>query len=681
MHTVYRFHGWTLHCVESVLICPAGESITLREQSVAVLALLLNNANKLCEYSHIMEAVWQGKVVRAESISNEIYEIRKALAADKKFIKTHRGRGYEFVGLVDTVEIERFNESNRSITPSTSGRVGQLKRNLTLFLPILAIVGSYVFTVNTAITSPKQLTTNDYQPITFSKGIEFYPAISPNNDAIAFVQDTSHNFDYRVSIMPYATNRTLVVEPDHFSSAPFWHPIKPRLFFQTLVDNECWIDSVRYSANYQLDDRQRHVSCGKYVTESPIAIDNKGDWLYFSFRGDLTSAMYIKRFNLKTGQLQNVTNSIANTYGDFSLSLSPDGQKLAILSSDLHETQKLRIHNLATGQVTPYRDFSDYVYNVAWQNDSKSIFYIVDQKDIYQMWLADGRQNPLYRMPFNIRTLAIANQQLYTAHSNITQLDLAKVTMNDFRFEALENSDFLDENYAHIDDERYYFVSSRSGTEQIWRSDKTTLTQQTQFADDKTIEGLSFERGHNRLAFVRHDKLYVMTHGKILGLGDNTSQYKNPIWACNGEHILVSKFSNDSWNLTEVDALNGNERLLKNGVISHQLDCNSGHIYFTRPHKTGIWRSHQQSIDNEQLFAEGITLTRNEEWTVAQGHIYVGASGHFERLNLVTGQRQKLATEAHQIRAVYSAGAHLVVSYRNIRDTYIIKLNQSVDTK
>ncbi len=85
------------------------------EKSLRVLAVLLQNANALASHDEIIEQVWQDNIsgVTSAHIAQYIGKLRKVLAeyAPKtEFIENVKGRGYMFVGDVESGAIETSQE-------------------------------------------------------------------------------------------------------------------------------------------------------------------------------------------------------------------------------------------------------------------------------------------------------------------------------------------------------------------------------------------------------------------------------------------------------------------------------------------------------------------------------------------------------------------------------------------
>jgi TolB-like protein len=96
---VYRFGTFELDLARAELRTD-GEPRSVEPQVFALLALLLENRERLVSKDEIVEKVWDGRIVSDAAIASRIKSARKALGDDGKnqrFIKTIHGQGVRFV--------------------------------------------------------------------------------------------------------------------------------------------------------------------------------------------------------------------------------------------------------------------------------------------------------------------------------------------------------------------------------------------------------------------------------------------------------------------------------------------------------------------------------------------------------------------------------------------------------
>ena len=120
---LYRFGPFELD-LAAVEVRVDGQALRLEPQVFALLALLVENHDRLVSKDELIEKVWDGRSVSDSAIASRVKSARKALGDDgqaQRFIKTIHGQGFRFVG-----EVKATRGSMVDAAPPTSaGPAGQ----------------------------------------------------------------------------------------------------------------------------------------------------------------------------------------------------------------------------------------------------------------------------------------------------------------------------------------------------------------------------------------------------------------------------------------------------------------------------------------------------------------------------------------------------------------------------
>jgi TolB-like protein len=104
---IYRFHHFELD-LATVELRAHGEIRSVEPQVFALLALLLENRDRLVSKDEIVEKVWDGRPVSDAAVASRVKSARQALGDDgqsQRFIRTIHRRGFRFVA--DTKVLRR----------------------------------------------------------------------------------------------------------------------------------------------------------------------------------------------------------------------------------------------------------------------------------------------------------------------------------------------------------------------------------------------------------------------------------------------------------------------------------------------------------------------------------------------------------------------------------------------
>ena len=139
---IYRFAEFELDLARAELRAD-GESRALEPQVFALLALLVENRDRLVSRDEIFEKVWDGRVVSDAALASRVKSARQVLGDDGKsqrFIRTLHGQGFRFVAVARAVlGSAPVAASGKSETPVGTG-TGAAHALSTLAKPSIAVL-------------------------------------------------------------------------------------------------------------------------------------------------------------------------------------------------------------------------------------------------------------------------------------------------------------------------------------------------------------------------------------------------------------------------------------------------------------------------------------------------------------------------------------------------------------
>jgi len=103
----YEFSGYRLDAVSRELFGPDGATISVTSKALDVLAYLIQQRGRVVDKDDLLAAVWAGRVVEENNLTQAISALRKAFGVrppEHRFIVTVSGRGYRFVAGVSELD-------------------------------------------------------------------------------------------------------------------------------------------------------------------------------------------------------------------------------------------------------------------------------------------------------------------------------------------------------------------------------------------------------------------------------------------------------------------------------------------------------------------------------------------------------------------------------------------------
>ena len=123
---VWRFDAFVLD-TQRYELRSAGEVIRVEPQVFDVLTQLVRNSHRFVTKEELFDSVWGGRFVGEAALTSRIKAARRALGDDgesQRYIRTVRGRGYQFVGTIvaDTRQRPLPNRRRSRPRPASTSR-------------------------------------------------------------------------------------------------------------------------------------------------------------------------------------------------------------------------------------------------------------------------------------------------------------------------------------------------------------------------------------------------------------------------------------------------------------------------------------------------------------------------------------------------------------------------------
>jgi TolB-like protein/Tfp pilus assembly protein PilF len=141
---IYRFGPFELDMAK-VELRADGEVRPVEPQVFALLALLVENRERLVAKDEIIEKVWEGRPVSEAAVASRVKSARKALGDDgisQRFIRTIHRQGFRFVA---DANVARAANADQRFEMATIQPVGEINRPSIAVLPFrtIGVAGAY----------------------------------------------------------------------------------------------------------------------------------------------------------------------------------------------------------------------------------------------------------------------------------------------------------------------------------------------------------------------------------------------------------------------------------------------------------------------------------------------------------------------------------------------------------
>jgi len=612
-------------------------AVSLEPKVMRVLLALARRPGEVVTKEELFRDVWDGAFVSEDVLTRAIGELRRLFgddAASPRVIETIRKSGYRLIAPMAPPAAAE--PADVPVVAAPTDRRGVVAAAA---IAVAAAIG-VAFLLR---TSPRRdAAPLRVRPLTTYPGNERDPALSPDGTRVAFAWNggSGEAMSLYVQMVGGENPLRLTRDPSVEDRTPAWSPDGKRLAFTRATRSDCRIFLVS-----ALGGEERPLApCGD-AEYRRVAWSPDGRWLALS-RRDTRGVLALELLSPETLERRPVTRAPDGFLGDTSPAFSPDGQTLAFTRNRTDGVND--IYRVAISGGDPVRlTFDDRdTMGSDWSADGRSILFSSSRAGIYSLWRVPSKGGePSWVAGGGIKM----KHPSASRQGNLVAFENWLYEINLWRVPARSDSgagpprrltEATDEwNFGpslSADGARVVFVSTRSGSEEIWiaGSDGAGARRLTSFGGAR-LESPRLSPDGRRIVFSARaparSSLYLVSAdgGVPERLTDDTSDALAPRWSRDGRAIYFASRRSGAWQVWRL-ALDGRgvSPMTTAGGYAAQESPDGRSLYFTRADAAGIWRMSLPAGEHEGEALERVTdRLAPEDWANWE----IGAAGIYFR--------------------------------------------------
>ncbi|MDO6425740.1 winged helix-turn-helix domain-containing protein [Thalassotalea sp. 1_MG-2023] len=485
------------------LVCQEKE-IALEPKLFELLLLFVNQPNTIISRQDILEHLWPGSLVTDNAINKLVASLRKVLTDDPKsprYIQTIPKRGYRLICQVSVLDSSQAGGKSHLVNEESNAENKQQDHVRTkivsaVLISFLLLFGS-VFLWQVFSDNDKQAHHNQFtKALTRAHGMEESARMHPDNTHLYYLkqreQQHAKNTQFQLWIKNIHTAQTqqvetgktniskiiaVITQPDSVMTTLFYLDKQRgscRVYQATLIAVH-QSNSINNTMQWQQDVEKLFDCSDKRLKDVDYHADKK--MLYYTAQPQNFWPNQIYAFDLDTKKHSFVTQTEPVGWGHHNIDISPDGNKLLIMSTTSDIKTQLQVLNLHTNEITAGMKFDYLVTEAIWHHNSEHVYYFaappahqIINSDI-QGHNATAVVNVSEYLSPQMSLFPDGKNLLFSTKQNNYGISwlVAPKSINEKTNINIDNSTVDDFNPALFhQSSKYLFISNRSGRAQLY---------------------------------------------------------------------------------------------------------------------------------------------------------------------------------------------------------------------
>ncbi|MCW8109924.1 winged helix-turn-helix domain-containing protein [Alteromonas ponticola] len=667
---VVRSTDWYFCIKNQELIYLDGNVVVLQTRLARCLEALILNAGETISYDELLLKVWKTEHRDSSTISSVIAELRKLINCRKKgptYIKTVPKKGYCFVGSVEILELspqeisalknlnkpttsqETFSLPNPGETrtvsptiisePAAEGYIestgseedsypssSSWKRNwwaAGLVLLTFSIIAVYWMSETKPPNSSKESMYDSLHIYTYEPGLELEFDVSQSGDWLVYAHQTSLSTPKTIILKNLTTNKAYYYDSIDNESvySPSFSPDAKKIVFIKSTAEACQVRTIEINENGFLPETDTYISsCGLSRIWTTTAFTADGKNIFFSRSTSLADPLKIIKLNLETGFERQITSPATSGRGDYSFSLSPDGEKLAIVRNHLWKSSNIMVLELDSEEINHVQSLPYLILGVGWMDDN-TLLYVNFDKRMVAYNIEDSKEAFPITNERHLHFPIMREGRLYATRGEILDSTIWRFPLSNEL--GIKPEPFIDTPYkdqAPVATENgVYFISNRTGKNQIWLQSNRGLSQVSKFEESGLIEEIVYASELNQLLGLFNHRLFSINleSNKFTFLSKNVESIKNFSLSSDGYSVLYAVEQDEIWSIYRFDIRTGKHQYLFRGFSVKSV---GNELYFSKLRETGLWK-YDLTNNTEELVLENKNFKAAQYWHISQNFL------------------------------------------------------------
>ena len=588
-----------------------------------------------------LNAIYSGKASTVDATTRQQISKLRKLLGDKDKVKIIREPvGYQLT--LPVVAIKRCTDESESESQSSHSKSKEVQTGLSFFsylkyfassaLIVAVIISSYLFYQPIQTNKDlQQMSVSNYQPLTHMHGLELYPDLSKDGKWLLINYLNPETYTWQIYIKNMATDMIKPLTPIEYSAKyPRWALNGKALTYTSFKDGICqfMLAEISYEEVELVGSRQVKP-CGSQSPTAQLLMWKNGEGAYYLEEADYSSPIMLFSYDFRANDTRQVTSPAPTGKGDYFISMSGSGRKMAILRSKHDMATEIWVYDTENWESKLVDTQSINLFRVNWSLDETKLIYKNDHNQIVATDIESQETAILKFIPipfyapvvldesnnsFGVITGAFSRS---VVHEYQISTKATKILKDSSKYESLVATT--------RDGSAMAWISERTGIPQVWlkkrNSNEFRLTELKRYA---RFTSLSFSPDGKKLGGIADGHYFILdvASSQIYWSVNSNEVFHNLSWRADSTGFYISRSAQGHRSQLTVD-LDSHEKLILEEAPAAYLAVeskDSRYLYTWDFESKQVVRYDRQSQTQQNLDIL-LELAETNRWSMRDGSL------------------------------------------------------------
>jgi len=532
------------------------QSISLVGKSAELLQILIEHRDRYLSTGELEQMLYGHQVVESSALRHQIKKLREAFhdqGHPKRYIETRPHLGYRLIA---------------PVAPASSQK-NQRQLKLSNLLPLLLSVAlllwiSWPWLENVPQTSQHHtLSAKRLSALTHLKGIEMYPAVSPDGRWLVFShRRDSQNWQLYIRDLHSELIRPLLQSgySDKFAS---WSKDGSELVFTRYGFDSCELLRAKFDpVKVGLSELRVILNCNPDALSTKASFWPDGKGIYYNQADSITAPYNTYSYSFEAERSWQVSSTPPSGKGDYNFKLSHNGRYLAVVRDRNWSGSEIWLYDTQSWETRLLTSLPTPLFGISWSEDDQQVIFRNQHNQVIAFAIDSGQTHVIAEPALPIMSpLIVPNQGnpvLLAVHGSLRARDIGRWSLQGELQQVLVESTYDDFLPAiSPDGQQFAFVSNRDGRWQIWLRDSQGIERKlTNLKQRAEFTSLAFSSDGQQLAGTVGGAWFVydLLEGQMRWRpSGDAGIYENLSWLPGTRKALLARESGAGWRQLVLD--------------------------------------------------------------------------------------------------------------------------------